>query len=236
MYNLGIRCLGTDIVYRYINDFSKHYKKPIISIGSGGAQIEYDTQQQFNVNWICVDPEPQSFIGQGCVQIEHNNPSVLIKPAFKTVQDLVKENPEYIDNCIIFLNWCNPNKSEYDYEAIQLLKPIAILTIYERFLGGNGAACGEKFHQWLFEQFEQFEPEPTFRNKFNFTIIAHTCEDSKVPKTTLEIGKHLTHQGYFIENGSMITWLQSNKLNTIPVLDYPKIISCQYSHPECCIC
>jgi hypothetical protein len=63
----------------------------------------------------------------------------------------VEARPEIVGNCCVFLNWCDPNDSDYDAEAVDLLRPCGIVAVIERFGGGNGAAGGKRFHE-LYEQ------------------------------------------------------------------------------------
>jgi len=190
-YNRAIRSLTPELVISYIKEFSDYYKLPIISIGSGGAFIEHlAVEQHPTIKWICVDPKPAFTIY--CKETGEDN--VLIKPLFPTIFELSSKHPEYIDNCIIFLNWCNPNDSYYDYEAIEILKPKGVLAIYERFLGDNGAAGGIKFHKWLKEIF--------LREDKSYTIVAHTSEIDEECKDIIE---PLFHKG------NMITWFHSTK-------------------------
>ena len=74
---------------------------------------------------------------------------VVKNPDFLVVDELIPAHPAIIRNCIVILSWSLPNKSTYDYEAIDKLQPIAFLTIVETFHGRNGAAGGEKFHHIL---------------------------------------------------------------------------------------
>ncbi len=143
-YNKGIRSFGDKIVINLINEFSRYYDNiNFVSIGSGLGGIEYSSKQLYNnINWICVDPDPNNY---------HSDKSILpfIKPQYNYCDDLIRDKPEIVGNCILFLNWCEPNKSRYDYDAIIALKPLGILTIYELFGNNNGAAGGELFHNYL---------------------------------------------------------------------------------------
>jgi hypothetical protein len=67
---------------------------------------------------------------------------------YNSCDELINNNPAIIGNCILFLNWCLPNCSTYDFEAIIKLKPIAVLSIYEDYDGSNGSAGGKMFYDW----------------------------------------------------------------------------------------
>ncbi len=72
-----------------------------------------------------------------------------MQPDYKDVTELIKDKPDIIGNCILFLNWCNPNDSTYDYDAIIALKPLGILAIYEIYLDGPGCAGSYKFYNHM---------------------------------------------------------------------------------------
>ncbi len=143
-FNKGIKSFGHNEVAQILRDFYYNYsssdKFKIVSVGSGSASIEHYSK----LDCILVDPDPSSFH-------QYNEKVVLLKPHFFYVDELIKDNPLIVGNCLLFLNWCCPNDSEYDYEAIRKLKPIAIMSIYETFEGGAGCAGGGRFFFWTQE-------------------------------------------------------------------------------------
>ena len=50
---------------------------------------------------------------------------------YDTVESFIQSKPQLIGDCILLLNWANPNHSTFDYEAIGLLKPLFVLSIIE---------------------------------------------------------------------------------------------------------
>jgi hypothetical protein len=143
-YNKGIQSFGENLIMNIINEFSTYYDNiSFVSVGSGLGGIEYSSNQLYNdINWICIDPDPNNY---------HSNKTIqpFIKPQYNYCDDLIRDKPEIVGNCILFLNWCEPNNSRYDYDAIIALKPLGILTIYELFYEENGAAGGELFFNHL---------------------------------------------------------------------------------------
>jgi hypothetical protein len=115
----------------------------IVSIGSGNGGLEWILENEIDLiqgrKIICVDPVPLSF----------SEEPLCIAPTYATAQDLVNQRPDLVSNCTLLLNWCPPNESTFDYDAIQLLKPLAFYTIMERYMGLNGAAGGSAFHELL---------------------------------------------------------------------------------------
>jgi hypothetical protein len=135
----GVTSLGADLVIKTLQNLHQAYEVPIVSVGCGLAAIEYLSKLMC---WRLVDPDPLSW------QIFKEKPDHPFLPVnYSSVDELIAKEPSLIHNCILFLNWCEPNESEYDYEAVIKLKPLAILTIIEVY-GGNGAAGGEKFYEW----------------------------------------------------------------------------------------
>lgn len=141
-YNNGVQTLKPETVKKYIQTMNSKYKLPFVSVGSGNAKIEYEAlSDDTTINWICVDPDPESFMFTD---------KIYINPQYKFVSSLIeKTTSQIVGNNILFLNWCEPNDSEYDFEAIQKLKPHGVLAIYERYKDSNGAAGGIKFHKLL---------------------------------------------------------------------------------------
>jgi hypothetical protein len=152
LFNLGIKSFGYEKVATIINSFYNHYKLPIVSVGSGIGAIEYFANNKYykkynnNMNWICIDinnnpihfpSNAHKYINQPLTNIDYNS-----------CDELIKNDPSIVGNCILFLNWCLPNDSTYDYEAIVKLKPKAVLSIYEVFYEANGCAGGQKFFDW----------------------------------------------------------------------------------------
>jgi hypothetical protein len=100
----------------------------------------------------------------------------------------------------LFLNWCEPNDSTYDYEAIIKLKPVAVLSIYEIFRGQNGAAGGEMFFNWT-------------KNNTDY----HLKEEYNLYANDNHSDNHYNHSDYNDDNYEFmdvsISWWQSNSLN-----------------------
>jgi hypothetical protein len=148
MTNMCIQSYGIEESIKIVATFCLSYTDggrppPIISVGSGTAELEYlvQTATSNKIEWICVDPNPTSFILQG--------KKIFIEPAYKYVDDLVRSRPDVVGKCLLFLNWCSPGNSEYDMEAVKLLQPAAILTTIDFHNGGAGAAGGFLFHSFL---------------------------------------------------------------------------------------
>ncbi len=147
LFNKGIKSFGYENVVDIISSFYNKYELPIVSMGSGTGIIEYLAKQKNNkIEWICIDIDnnPLNFPSDASEHI--NQP--LMKIDYNSCDQLIQTTPSIVENCILFLNWCLPNNSTYDFEAIIKLKPIAILSIYEDFEGISGAAGGEMFYNW----------------------------------------------------------------------------------------
>ncbi len=152
LFNQGIKSFGYEKVITIINSIYNRYQIPIISIGSGIGAIEYLANKKYyekykeNMNWICIDIDNNPINYPSEAKYYINNP--LMKIDYNSCDKLIEDNPSIIGNCILFLNWCLPNDSTYDYEAIVKLKPKAVLSIYEIFDDNYGCAGGEMFYNW----------------------------------------------------------------------------------------
>jgi hypothetical protein len=101
---------------------------PVVSVGSGPGILERTIDE-----CITVDPAP---------------PEGVVVTA-STVDELLAVRPELVGECVLLLVWCLPNDSTYDWDAVQSLRPKAILTLLEQFDDSYGAAGGSKFHEFL---------------------------------------------------------------------------------------
>jgi hypothetical protein len=152
LFNKGIKCYGYEKIITIINYIYNNYKLPIISVGSGTCIIEYLSNKKYNekynknMNWICIDSDnnPLNFPPQASYYLSRP----LMNIDYNSSDELIQNNPSIVGNCILFLNWCLPNESTYDYDAIIKLKPLAVLSIYEVFNDDYGSAGGKKFYDW----------------------------------------------------------------------------------------
>jgi hypothetical protein len=137
--SFGIKYLGLSLLDKYFKYLcDDNYNNPIISVGSGNGVVEkFIKDNNPNIKIICIDPNPNQFI-----PVKNNE---FIKPEFDTIENLLKEQPSIIENCILFLNWPSPNDSTYDIEAVRSLQPSDIITIVDK----SGTAGGEEFLEWL---------------------------------------------------------------------------------------
>lgn len=137
VYSTGVLLLGPENVHEYIRNVCVVSKLPIISVGSGNGVIERELESAFGIQIICVDPTPLSW------SMEH---AKYRAPDFATVEDLVSQHPELIDQCNVFINWAFPTHS-YDMEAVHLLRPRNVVTITD--VGPLRGAGGRFFHTWM---------------------------------------------------------------------------------------
>jgi hypothetical protein len=147
LFNKGIKSFGYENVVDIISSFYNKYELPIVSMGSGTGVIEYFSKKKNNkIEWICIDIDnnPLNFPSNASQLID----KILMKIDYNSCDQLIENTPSIVGNCLLFLNWCLPNDSTYDFEAIIKLKPIAIVSIYENFDGISGAAGGEMFFNW----------------------------------------------------------------------------------------
>ena len=152
-YNKGVQTLTPYLIIRVMRLIRLRVPDlEVISVGSGSGKLErvmqcchslYDNTngKTHNNNILCVDPNPHSFLNQ-------HEPKIYLKPEFSTVQDLIDKLGMKAMGQILFLNWCEPNGSTYDYDAIIALQPSIIVSVFEIFDDESGAAGGEKFHAW----------------------------------------------------------------------------------------
>lgn len=125
----GLYNIGLEHLYDVVNSLPSHL--PIVSVGQGDGYVEELLRKEREREVIGVDPNPSEHTGW-----------VVCEPGFPLVSDLLKECPDLVGNCIVFLNWPSPSsgeKGEFDSEAVELLKPVYVLTVVDT-TGGAGSA------------------------------------------------------------------------------------------------
>ena len=144
----GVETIGLQDCLVFGGTFLKHYcsdaAKPdpstlsLVSIGSGCGAFESLLRESCGVKILGVDPAPLSW------DFAQDLDAPFVEPTCATVADLGDLRP---DQCLLLFNWCAPNDSTYDAEALALLKPDAFLVVYEIYEGRNGAAGSESFFE-----------------------------------------------------------------------------------------
>ncbi len=154
--------------------------KKIISVGSGTADTEFSFLKRNGVEIICIDPYPYSHSYEG------SDYTIKIQPKYRYVDDLIKFEPEVVGNCHLLLIWPLPNKSTYDIEALEKLKPLSMVIIYEP----TGTSGGSKFleNEWRKDYLEMHSKTVrlmTRHDSFYYTIsyfISEKLEKEEIEK------------------------------------------------------
>jgi len=132
----GVRRFGIDWSVRHLLEFARAHPGELVSVGSGCASLEWAAFGS-DARCICVDPKVA--------------PGTRLAPLAPSVGELLERRPELVGRATLLCNWCLPNDSAYDMEAVELLKPPAVLALIERFHGSYGAAGGRRFHAFTEE-------------------------------------------------------------------------------------
>jgi hypothetical protein len=216
LFNKGIKSFGSENVVNIISSFYNTYNLPIISMGSGSGVIEYLSKKKNDkIDWICID---NSDIVNFPI---HTNNKPLMNIDYNSCDQLIEATPSIVGNCILFLNWCLPNDSTYDFEAIIKLKPLAVLSIYEIFRGENGAAGGEMFFNWT-------KNNTDYHHKEEYNLYVDDNHNDN-------------HSDFDCDDGLLmdirISWWQLNILNDFDdliVKNYPRLYY-ENNMTKCCI-
>jgi hypothetical protein len=154
-----IDSLGNNCVWNLAISYDEIYKKldemnffdsEVVSVGSGNGKLElemfFDVEDRETADYIlvpkmtCVDPEPFS----------HNRDNKLyFEPKYPYVSELIKSEPEMVDNCNLMLIWpsCNEEEGKYALEAIELLNPKMVVILYEV----SGCAGTEDLRRFIYD-------------------------------------------------------------------------------------
>lgn len=166
---------GYDKIINYANHFINP-EFPIIEIGSGNGDVSkllYD--HGFNI--IAIDPFDGIYT--------KNDDSVIYKPDYPTVKDLVDDKPELIGNCNLVMIWCNPLLDCYDLEAIKILKPYEIIVLTEL---ENNTANSTIFHKWMKSDYDS--------PKYNGSLDYDEFYEEILPENQMELLNEMQNVKY----------------------------------------
>lgn len=112
----------------------------------GAGQVEAWLMKELGITITCVDPYPDGY------EISRDDPDK-VYPHYPYTADYVRDHPDPVD-CLI-LWYTSPSASNYDYEAIQLLRPRSVIVMYEQ----TGTAGGEALHKFIWHARPDHEKE-----------------------------------------------------------------------------
>jgi len=110
----------------------------IISVGCGNGVYEYEATRHDPIlrsKLILVDPNPESY------ELWPTGDQGFLKPAYATVNELIKKKPEVIGNCILLLIWIDMAE-RFDFEAFETLKPLSCVCMNEHTPGDFNSTMG----------------------------------------------------------------------------------------------
>lgn len=136
---------GQETVVKKTLAFCDSYKLPCVSIGRACEQILKEDE-----NVVCIETDKAD--------------------TKESIRGLLEEKPELEGACTLILSWCDDSNSENCYEAIQLLRPAAVLSTFEIVL--TRADKKSIFFQWL-NGTESFEYQITGLTN-DFTLVSDT--------------------------------------------------------------
>ena len=134
--NPAVKTFGFDQIIAVFNALPI---RKIISVGSGSGTLE-EILNRGDFHVYTVEPEPGMW--NDCA------PDLVARPTASSVSELLTTRPDIFNNFILLLNFCLPNASSYDMDAITATDPSIIVAIVES-LGGAG---GDAFWGWINEQ------------------------------------------------------------------------------------
>ena len=139
--------IGISLIIECFRKSISLYNVPVISVGPGSGALEKLLEKELGIDIICVDPDPLSYTSLD---------EPFIKPLFSTVEEIIRKEPKYVGNCILFICNAEPclydiyilsgNNIPYDYNAVQLLRPKCIISIYDPI---DNIAGSEQFSRWI---------------------------------------------------------------------------------------
>ena len=169
-------------------------KIPIVSVGSGNGECEKELMTIGVKNMILVDPYPLDY---------RPGDPVVIRPDYPTIQYLIADRPQIVNECVLFIPWSDPCDAIYDLEAINLLNPKSVVIISEK---RHFAAGSYILHIWLHHNII-----PNWRvandNDMNEKEVQARYESFKPKSNYLEVDELIN--SYDGDNGALynLLWL-----------------------------
>jgi hypothetical protein len=193
--------LSKDIINEYLDTaFIKYGEdKKIISVGSGHADTEFSFMERNKKEIICIDPSPFSHGRFG---------SVLVNPKYDYVDELIKNEPDVVGNCHLLLIWPLPNESTYDIEAVEKLKPLSLVIIYEP----TGSSGGSEFLKYKW-RCNCFGKEQKYYGVHENTVRYMTKYDSFYYTLSYFVSKEYLDKHNEIENEKLDNSFSISKLS-----------------------
>ena len=105
---------------KYFLSVARENGLALFSIGSGSARIESQCEKEGH-RVICVDPEPDSYLGP--------SESVMIRPLYAAASEVATDRPDVVGNCAVMLVRTDPG-DPYDCKALEILRPKIAFVIF----------------------------------------------------------------------------------------------------------
>ena len=141
--NVALFNFGMTFCLKKLNDFILMFppNSIVLSIGSGNGLFEYEYEEKYKKEILCIDPDPLSFLGK-----DFGLKKPFKDPINKRIDDFIAtKNRSYMETNLFLLviNWAFPNDDDpYDLNAITLLKPAGFFVIFDEKPEGEGGIAG----------------------------------------------------------------------------------------------
>jgi len=132
-YSGGVIALSVDkfmsAALRFCHNEARQGEIEIISIGSGTGVTENEIIKAYRATY------------KKDIKITLVDINTRYEANYRTVDELIRERPEVIGNCVLLINWPEPQNgtvNNYDIDAVDDLRPKAVLAVYET-MGSSGS-------------------------------------------------------------------------------------------------
>ena len=156
-----------------LSDITSEIDCAFVSVGSGNGTIEWKIREAIGKSFpaIPIDPNPESYVK---FPLDGN----FIPPAYDYVENLIAFNPEIVGNCILCIFWPEYGNDTYDADAIKLLRPRKVISLYEL----HGGAGSNALHLFM--------KKCGVPNKFYSGLGPCEAGDYRAKKTIVQRNKH----------------------------------------------
>ena len=125
--------IGMQRSQEFHRDVARHYlgsmqqRLPVVSVGCGNGVIEGIIRGIYTgrktVEMIGVDPAPNAYSKADPDVWE----TISLQASFPSTAALIGARPRLVGNCVLWLIWPPPFGTNFDAEAIDLLKPAQVV-------------------------------------------------------------------------------------------------------------
>jgi hypothetical protein len=211
--NVALFNFGMTFCLKKLNDFILMFppNSIVLSIGSGNGLFEFEYEEKYKKEILCIDPNPLEFLGKS-----RGLSQPFKKPINNTIDDFIAtKNRSYMETNLFLLviNWAFPDDDDpYDLNAITLLKPAGFFVIFDEKLEA-GIAGSPQFCEVISREtivvidgttyylIEKILLDINDESDYNLSISFFQKKDDSMPVSSMPVSSsHLNNQNALLND------------------------------------